>query len=154
MVPKEKIVYNSKLEEVAVKATEWIGSTASLIVHTLIFAMAIMLGLFGIVWDEILLILTTIVSLEAIYLSIFIQMTVNRNTRSLNEVGENIDELQEDVGEIQEDVDELQEDVGEISEVDKSQDQKEQEEKIILETIKNDMKKLTDDLNKFKENKK
>lgn len=50
-----------------------------------------------------LLILTTIVSLEAIYLSIFIQMSINKN----NEV---IEIIQEDVGEIQEDIDEIQDD--------------------------------------------
>lgn len=54
-----------------------------------------------------MLFLTTIVSLEAIYLAIFIQMTVNRNTEELQEVGQDIDEIQEDIDEIQEDVDDI-----------------------------------------------
>lgn len=66
--------------------------------------------------DRMLLLLTTVVSLEAIYLSIFIQMSLNFTRESLAEVEEDIDEIQEDVGEIQEDVDEIQEDVEEIEE--------------------------------------
>jgi peptidoglycan hydrolase CwlO-like protein len=63
-----------------------------------------------------LLVLTTALSLEAIYLAIFIQMTVNANTASLREVEEDIDEIQEDVEELGEDLDEIQEDIGEIQE--------------------------------------
>ncbi|HBY74527.1 TPA: hypothetical protein DEG21_01265 [Patescibacteria group bacterium] len=81
-----------------------------------------------------LLILTTVVSLEAIYLAIFIQMTVNRNTLSLKAVEEDIDEIQEDIDEIQEDIDEIQEDVDEIQEdVDEITEDNEEEE---LETDK------------------
>jgi peptidoglycan hydrolase CwlO-like protein len=96
------------------KFTKWIGSTSSVITHTILFAIMLALPLFGIHFDTVLLILTTVVSLEAIYLAIFIQMSVNENTISLHEVEENIDEIQEDVDEIQENVDEIQEDVGEI----------------------------------------
>lgn len=46
-----------------------------------------------------MLILTTAVSLEAIYLAIFIQMTVNRTSESLEEVEEDIEDLQEDIEE-------------------------------------------------------
>jgi peptidoglycan hydrolase CwlO-like protein len=75
-----------------------------------------MLGLriFGISSEDVLLILTTVVSLEAIYLSIFIQMTVNQHAEELEEVSEDIGEIQEDVDEIQKDVDEIQEDVEDI----------------------------------------
>lgn len=52
------------------------------------------------------MILTTAVSLEAIYLAIFIQMTVNRTTESLAGVEEDIDDIQEDIDDIQEDVSE------------------------------------------------
>ena len=65
--------------------------------------------------SDILLILTTIVSLEAIYLSIFIQMTVNRHAQELEEVSEDIEEIQENVEEIQEDVEEIQEEAKEIT---------------------------------------
>jgi len=70
----------------------------------------------GISASDILLILTTIVSLEAIYLAIFIQMTVNKHSEELEEVSEDIGEIQEDVEEIQKDVDEIQEDVEDIQE--------------------------------------
>ena len=79
-----------------------------------------MLGLifFDIDADKIMLLLTTIVSLEAIYLSIFIQMTVNKHTEELEGVSVDIDEIQEDVDEIQKDVEEIQKDVDEIAEED------------------------------------
>jgi peptidoglycan hydrolase CwlO-like protein len=93
---------------------DWVGSVASLLVHTLLFAISFSLILFGVAADKVLLVLTTIVSLEAIYMAIFIQMAVNRNSQSLDEVEENIDEIQEDVEEIQKDVDEIEKDVDEI----------------------------------------
>lgn len=92
----------------------WIGSTSSLVAHTIIFAFAFSLPFLGVSLDKVLLVVTTLVSLEAIYMAIFIQMAVNRNTESLEEVEEDIDEIQEDVGEIQKDVDDIQEDVDEI----------------------------------------
>ena len=97
--------------------TAWVGSRASLIVHTLVFSsffIAVGIGLLTL--ETMLLALTTAVSLEAIYLAIFIQMTVNKNTDSLREVEEDIDEIQEDVEELGEDLDEIQEDIGEIQE--------------------------------------
>ncbi len=96
---------HSFIETWSGKSTRWIGSTPSLIVHTIIFIIFFILGFEGFDWDKILLILTTIVSLEAIYLSIFIQMTINRNTKSLEEVEEDLGEIQENIDEIQEDVD-------------------------------------------------
>lgn len=101
----------SKIDKLAGKSTKWIGSVQSLIFHTLVFAAAFLAGFLGIDWNRVLLVLTTVVSLEAIYLAIFIQMTVNKNTRSLKKVEADIDEIQEDIDEIQEDVDEIQEDV-------------------------------------------
>lgn len=72
-----------------------------------------MLGLrfAGISSEDVLLILTTVVSLEAIYLSIFIQMTVNQHAAELEEVSEDIEEIQKDVDEIQEDVEDIQEEI-------------------------------------------
>lgn len=101
----------SKIEKLAEKSTKWVGSVQSLVFHTLIFAVAFLAGFLGINWDNVLLVLTTVVSLEAIYLAIFIQMTVNKNTQSLKAVEADIDEIQEDVDEIQEDIDEIQEEV-------------------------------------------
>jgi len=98
------------------RAMMWIGSTSSLIVHSILFAGSFALALFGIGLDHILLVVTTVVSLEAIYMAIFIQMAVNRNTHSLKEVEKDIDEIQVDVDEMQEDVDEIQKDIDEIQE--------------------------------------
>lgn len=90
--------------------TQWIGSISSLIAHTIAFIGAFLLGLFHVFsWEDILLIVTTIVSLEAIYLAIFIQMTVNQNTETLREVEVDVDEIQKDIDEIEHDVDEIQE---------------------------------------------
>lgn len=72
--------------------------------------------LFGIPLDSILLLVTTLVSFEAIYLSIFIQMSVNRQASILVEVQDDVEDIQEDIEEIQEDIEEIQEDVEEIQE--------------------------------------
>lgn len=106
---------SKKIERVSTRFTNWVGSPASIIFHTLFFMGIFVFKFLGVSIDKILLILTTVVSLEAIYLAIFIQMTVNRNTQSLEEVEENIDEIQEDVEEIQKDVDEVQKDVEDIA---------------------------------------
>jgi peptidoglycan hydrolase CwlO-like protein len=103
-----------KIEQGADKVTKWIGSAGSLVVHTLLFSMCFVSIILGADFDRVMLVLTTVVSLEAIYLSIFIQMTINRHTKELEEVSEDIEEIQVDVGEIQKDVDEIQEDVENI----------------------------------------
>jgi uncharacterized protein YoxC len=114
--PKEhkvKIVPIISIEE---KISKGVGSIASLYIHTAIFIFFFILIIFGVSTEEVLLILTTLVSLEAIYLAIFIQMTVNKNTDSLEEVEEDLDDIQENIEDIQEDVDEIQEDIDEIEE--------------------------------------
>ncbi len=108
----------SGLERIAIKSTEWVGSINSLVVHTFLFIGIFALRLVDVRTEEILLILTTAVSLEAIYLAVFIQMTVNRNTESLEEVEEDIDEIQEDVEGLEKDIDEIQEDIVELAEDD------------------------------------
>lgn len=100
----------------APRVTRWVGSGASLLTHTIFFALCFLYGIVSHDFDHMFLFLTTIVSLEAIYLSILIQSTVNRNTEDLVQVSQDIDEIQEDVDEIQEDIDEIQEDVDEIQE--------------------------------------
>jgi uncharacterized protein YoxC len=136
------------------KIITWIGSGQSLVIHTIVFA------LFFIAWildfitlTNMLLILTTAVSLEAIYLAIFIQMTVNRNTLSLREVEEDIDEIQEDVDEIQEDVedlgedlDEIQEDIEEMSEDIEELSEEDAEEEKMQKSHAANIDKLTDDI--------
>lgn len=129
-------------EKRAVKFTRWVGSFSSLVVHTALFIAFFVLGFIGFNWSDLLLILTTAVSLEAIYLAIFIQMTVNRNTESLAEVEEDIDEIQEDI-------DEIQEDMGEIAEeenVDTSQ--------VVLENMQQTLQKLMSDIEELKKREK
>jgi low affinity Fe/Cu permease len=90
---------------------DWMGTPMSIVVHTVFFVVIFVLYFFGVSFDQILLILTTIVSLEAIYLSLFIQMTVNEHAESLEDVEEDIDEINESVSEISEDIEDVQEDV-------------------------------------------
>ncbi len=106
-----------RLQDTALAITAWVGSPQSIVVHTFAFIASFAAVAFGLLdFDRMLLVLTTVVSLEAIYLSIFIQMTINVTTKNLEAVEQNLDEIQEDVGEIQEDIDEMQEDVEEIQE--------------------------------------
>lgn len=120
----------------------WVGSPASLVFHTVVFVVffaASILGLVG--WNLMLLILTTVVSLEAIYLAIFIQFSVNRQAASLKEVEENVEELGEHVEDIKEDVEEIQEDIGEISE-DKAEELRKKRQAETLEALTRDVKTL------------
>ena len=118
--PRKKInkraQLKKKLEKTAVDATSWIGSIESLLIHTLVFLVSFSLVLFGVPIDRVLLVLTTVLSLEAIYLAIFIQMSVNRNTLQLKEVEKDIEEIQEDVEDISEDIEGIEKDIEEIQE--------------------------------------
>jgi low affinity Fe/Cu permease len=110
-------MHGSSFQKFALRVTHWIGSPQSIAIHTVLFIASFALVWLGLVgFDRMLLVLTTIVSLEAIYLSLFIQMTVNYQGQAIREVEQDIDEIQEDVDEIQEDIDEIQEDVEEMSE--------------------------------------
>ena len=59
-----------RLETIAIAVTRAVGSIWSVIIHTILFVGAFCLVLLGFSIDRVLLVLTTIVSLEAIYLSI------------------------------------------------------------------------------------
>ena len=138
------------------RITAGIGSVASLIMHTVVFMSSFLLAISGFIsWSFMLLVLTTIVSLEAIYLAIFIQMTVNRQARELAEVSgdvediqEDIEEISQDVDEIQKDVDEIQEDVEEIS--DETGEQHEQQQTAVLEQLMRDVQRMLADLEQLK----
>jgi biopolymer transport protein ExbB/TolQ len=156
MSPKRK-KSRDVLEQVAVGATRWVGSTDSLFIHTAIFIIAFILYFFGIAIDKILLVLTTIVSLEAIYLSIFIQMSVNRQAHKLHAVARDVDEIQEDVEDIQEDVediqenvDEIQEDVEDIQEEDEVEEKEEKEEDETLTRIEKTLGLLISEIAELK----
>ncbi len=90
------------LDRMTNRAMIWVGSTTSLFLHTLFFLIIFALVAFGVALDTVLLILTTVVSLEAIYLAIFIQRSVSQQTETL--VG-GFDELEEAISE---DIDETE----------------------------------------------
>lgn len=106
----------NNMENFAKKVTGWIGSIWSIMTHTIIFLFFIVLIILGYNPEKVMLILTTIVSLEAIYLSLFIQMTVNKHSEHIEDISEDIDDIQEDIEEISEDVDDIQEDIDEMQE--------------------------------------
>ena len=91
------------LERISFKVTDWIGTPVSILLHSAFFVAIFFLYYLGFSVDKILLVLTTAVSLEAIYLSIFIQMTVNRHTVSLEDIEEEVEDISEDIEDIQED---------------------------------------------------
>lgn len=155
----------NQVQEFALSVTRAIGSPTSIILHTIFFIASFFVAIFGWApWGTMLLVLTTVVSLEAIYLSIFIQMTINYTTESIEDVSEDIEEMQEDIGEIQEDVDEIQEDVDELQEDVEDisedvgemseEDQKKAQNHVIrsetLTSIQNDLQKLISDFERLK----
>lgn len=152
-----------RLERAALHATESVGSLTSILIHTIAFVVIFALHFVGVHIDIILLILTTAVSLEAIYLAIFIQMTVNRNTQSLEEVEEDIDEIQKDIDEVQEDVEGIEKDVDEIQadidevqkdvEVISDDDAADAKTKMTLETIEVTVQKLMEEIQALKQQK-
>ncbi len=116
----------------------WIGSIPSLIVHTIIFIMCFLLPIFNIVsFDKMLLSLTTVLSLEAIYLAIFIQMGVNRSHEHIEDIREDVTEIQEDIEDIQEDIEEISDDIDEISED--------------IEDIQEDIEEISEDIEEISE---
>jgi septal ring factor EnvC (AmiA/AmiB activator) len=152
------------MEKGASNITKWVGSTSSVMLHTVLFVISFVIPSMRLVsFERMLLVLTTIVSLEAIYLSIFIQMSINMNNQNIEiiqedieglgedieelgedieelgedieEIGEDIEEIQKNVDEIQEDVDEIQEDVDEIQGETKEEQVIEEKENEILLSI-------------------
>jgi len=165
-----------KLPKIAVpptpieKAVALIGSVSSLAVHTVVFAIFFVASALGLIaWELMLLVLTTIVSLEAIYLALFIQITVNRHTESLREVeeeldelGEDVEDIQEDIEEISEDIDEIQEDVEELNEEDEADKERASRTKSVgktptrteaLEQLSRDVARVLEDLEALKKSK-
>ena len=146
-----------RIQRTALAITRAIGSPTSLVVHSILFVACFAAAAKGLIgFDEMLLVLTTVVSLEAIYLSLFIQMTINYTTEAIEEVSEDVEEIREDVGEIQEDVGELQEDVEDIgfdveemSDEEMAVEQQEAEQKKTLVDIQTDLRKLMQDIEKL-----
>ncbi len=139
------------LENFSISATKFIGSIPSLILHTIMFIAFFVLIMFGFEVDKILLFLTTIVSLEAIYLSIFIQMSVNRAQSKLEDVSDDIEEIHEDIEEIQEDVEEIHDDIEGIQEdIEEVSDDIEEIQKDVDE-MQEDIEEVTADIEEIQE---
>ena len=140
---KKQPAHDSGLEKLALATTHRIGSVTSLIIHTFFFVGIFSLQWLGFSFDQIMLILTTVVSLEAIYLAIFIQMTVNRQAHKLAEVSEDVEDISEDVEEISKDIDDIQEDMVEISEdVEDIGEEMEKDDKELALKHKGDQEKI------------
>jgi TolA-binding protein len=149
--PKKEKIKATKVQTPIDIFITWIGSIPSLIFHSILFAAFLVLTITQVAErTSILLIWNTIVSLEAIYLAIFIQFTVNRNTRSLQKVEEDIDEIQEDVEEMSENIDEIQENVEELSEDEDAEDKHLEAHARSLEQITGDMHRILDELDALK----
>ncbi len=160
--------------------TQWIGSVPSLIVHTVVFAGAFLVAAIGLApWDIVLLVITTVVSLEAIYLAIFIQMSVNRAQQSLagveadvagieeniEDISEDIEGIEKDVAEIEkdvagieedieevtEDIEELHEEVGELHEGEEKDATRKHKQEITLGEITTTLQKLLSDIEQLKQ---
>lgn len=149
-----------QIQKTALALTRGIGSPTSLAVHTALFVGSFLAVEYRLIeFNQMLLILTTIVSLEAIYLSIFIQMTINYTSQAVEDISEDVEEMQEDIGEIQEDVDELQEDVEDISEdveeitgeEEAEEAQKDAQRKTLID-IQTDLRKLMTDIERLQKN--
>lgn len=87
-----------KIKALAKRITVFLGSVESLFAHTLIFGLCFLGVFFGVPMDRILLIVTTAVSLEAIYLAIFLQLTINdiqSQDTAQDELQEKLQELEE-----------------------------------------------------------
>lgn len=67
----------------------------SLIINAVIFGGVFGLRLLGLSISTVLLILATVISLEVVYLTIFMRISVNKNARGLDKVEKYIDELRE-----------------------------------------------------------
>lgn len=140
-----------RLDKTAELATRFIGSTASLVLHTLLFIVSFLLPIFQLVAvDKMLLVLTTVVSLEAIYLSIFIQMTVNKNTYDIEMIQDDVDEIQEDIEDIGQDIDEIQKDVVDINEDNEKDLEIEKREEQALNAIQAILTNLQNEINAIK----
>jgi len=139
------------------KVIRWVGSPASLLAHTMAFAAFFAVAFLGWVdWNLMLTVLTNVVSLEAIYLAIFIQFTVNQQGVSLRGVEEDVESIQEDVEELgghvedlKEDVEDIQEDIGEITE-DAAEATLKKKQADMLEALTNDVKAMLKHLETLK----
>ena len=126
--------------------TQWIGTTSSILVHTIFFIGMFSLIFFGWSLDQILLMLTTLVSLEAIYLALFIQMTVNKANESIEDVEESIEDVEESIEDVEKDIDNIQAE-------DKEDEVLDQHLSTTLKTIEIQLQKLQKDIDLLQQKK-
>ena len=139
------------MEKGAANVTKWIGSSTSVFLHTILFIISFVIPYLGLVsFERMLLVLTTIVSLEAIYLSIFIQMSINMNNQNIEIIQEDISELGEDIEELGEDIEDIQKDVDEIQEDTKEEQDNEKKESEILLSIQDTLSLLKKEIDQLK----
>ncbi len=153
----KKLAWKDRLDEIVLQSTRSIGSPLSLLLHTCFFIGIFGLTFLGFSFEQILLILTTAVSLEAIYLALFIQMSVNRQATILQEVSEDVEEISEDLEEIQEEVEDLAEEVEEISDDIEEDDREDELERLAdnarIEKIENLILGLAEEMKSLKKKK-
>lgn len=92
--------YNSLGERIATRIIDWIGTTSSLLLHSIVFLIFMILIISGYQTQTVMLVLTTGLSIEAIYLAIFIQISLNKNNKILEEVCEEVVELKEEENDV------------------------------------------------------
>ena len=118
------------INKISDSLTRWVGSTASLLIHTLFFLGAFLSHwIIGWTFDFILLVLTTVVSLEAIYLAIFIQRSVNQQAVRLNDVEEAVDDVEEALDDVEEALDDVEEGLEDVEKSINDQDEEEGKKK-------------------------
>lgn len=150
MARKRKRSAEKYIEAAALRMTFLVGTPWSILFHTLLFLGVFSLVLLDISLDDILLLLTTAVSLEAIYLALFIQMTVNRQAREIAAVGKDIDELSDDIEsleDLQEDVEDISQDIDRMqkddAEYEVEEEQKDQATRVALQSIEDHLVKVS-----------
>jgi uncharacterized protein YoxC len=111
----QKLKLLGVFESIIIKVSEWVGTPESIIIHTVIFISSFGFRFFGVPLETIFLALTTVISLEAIYLSLFIQMSVNRSNVAIEEISEDVDDIIEDIDDLDKDLDNLQQDIDDMS---------------------------------------
>jgi hypothetical protein len=152
---KQKTI--EQIERISISAMGWIGSITSLIYHTVIFGLFFVLYFLGV---PVLLLFATLLSIEAIYLTIFLQMSVNLQSKKLQSVAKEVKDMQEDMVEIQENVVDIQENVEDIQEnvediqenveeIQKDEDEDDTEDEI-LERIEKTMNLLITEVSELK----
>lgn len=142
MIKKVAPIKKDRVEKLAVTVTEWLGTPISIAVHTAVFILAFLSYFLGVQFEIVLLVMTTFLSIEAIYLSLFIQLSVNVTKQSIEGVEEDLGEIQEDVqgleggfGEIQEDFEGLE---GNVKKIRRN-----------VEELEADVENISEDIDRF-----